>query len=113
MEKNLLDIIAQSGIVGAGGAVFVDAQDDSLLAVQTGVAGACIVNDGDGGHIGKAHIADAIHADQQRTGDVLHGFELVAYLQKPAVVVLIVDVTGGHGEILRRQDIFHHIRNYP
>ena len=88
------------GLICTGGAAFENAEDDSLLAVEAGVAEACVVDDGDGGYIGNAHLTDAVHAHQQRAGDVLHAGVFIAYLQKPAVVIGIVDITGRHGEVL-------------
>ena len=71
-----------------------------MLAIQPCIAGAGVIQNCNGCHITDANFTNGIHADQQRSGNVLYGTKSVADLQKPAVVVGIVNVTGRHGEVL-------------
>ena len=38
--------------------------------------------------------------EQQCTADILHAFVFLAHLQQPRLASFVLDVTGGHGEVL-------------
>jgi len=84
----------------AGTVVLVNFQHRSLLAVQAGVAVSGVVDDLHVCHIGKAHVAVALHMEQQCTADIVHAVVFLAHLQQPRLAAFVLDVTGGHGEVL-------------
>ena len=84
----------------AGTVVLVNFQHRSLLAVQAGVAVGGVVDDLHVCHIGKAHVAVALHMEQQCTADIVHAVVFLAHLQQPRLAAFVLDVTGGHGEVL-------------
>ena len=98
---------------GAGRIALEDLQHHGALAVQAGKAVLRVVNDLHIGHVRQADIAKAIHMEQQGTGDILDAVVLLADLQQPGLVAGILDITGGHGEVLgidqlcQRVDIQH------
>ena len=85
---------------GAGRIALEDLQHHGALAVQAGKAVLRVVNDLHIGHVRQADIAKAIHMEQQGTGDILDAVVLLADLQQPGLVAGILDITGGHGEVL-------------
>ena len=87
-------------IAGAGVGVLVNFQHRSLLAVQAGVAVGCVVDDLYIRNIRQAHVAVAVHMQQQGTGDILHAVVLFADLQQPRLAVLVLHITCRHGEVL-------------
>ena len=98
----LLESIQTVGryVTCAGTVVLVNFQHRSLLAVQAGVAFGGVVDDLHVCHVGKAHIAVALHMEQQRTADILHAVVFLAHLQQPRLAAFVLDVTGGHGKVL-------------
>ena len=87
-------------VAGAGRAALEDLQHRRPLAVQAGIAGLGVVDDFHIRHIGEADIAKAIHMEQQGSLNVGDAVVLLAHLQQPALAAGILDVTGGHGEVL-------------
>ena len=85
---------------GAGGGALVDLQHGCALAVQAGVAGLGVVDDLNVGHVRQADIPEAVHMEQQSAGDILDAVVFLADLQQPALAAGILDVTGGHREVL-------------
>ena len=83
-----------------GGRILINFEDGCLFAVQAGVAVRRVVDDLHIRHIGKAHVAIALHMQQQSTADVLHAVVLFAHLQQPGLAVLVRHITGRHGEVL-------------
>ena len=98
----LLETVQTVGgyVTCAGAVVLVNFQHRGLLAVQAGIAVGGVVDDLHVCHIGKAHVAVALHMEQQRAADILHAVVFLAHLQQPRLAVFVLDVTGGHGEIL-------------
>ena len=98
----LLESIQTVGryVTRAGTVVLVNFQHRGLLAVQAGVAVSGVVYDLHVCHIGKAHVAVALHMEQQCTADILHAVVFLAHLQQPRLAAFVLDVTGGHGEVL-------------
>ena len=98
---------------GAGAGAFVDFQDGRALAVQAGEAGLGVIDDLHIGHVRQADIAEAVHMEQQGTGDIVDAVVLLADLQQPRFAAGILDVTGGHREVLgvdelrQRVDVQH------
>ena len=84
----------------AGTVVLVNFQHRGLLAVQAGIAVGGIVDDLHVCHVGKAHVAVALHMEQQCTPDILHAVVFLAHLQQPRLAAFVLDVTGGHGKVL-------------
>ena len=83
-----------------GSRILIDFEDGCLFAVQAGVAVGGVINDLHIRHIRKAHVAVALHMQQQGTADILHTVVLFADFQQPGLAVLILHVTGRHGEVL-------------
>ena len=65
---------------GAGAGAFVDFQHGRALAVQAGKAGLCVIDDLHIGHVRQADIAEAVHMEQQGTGDIVDAVVLLADL---------------------------------
>ena len=84
----------------AGAVVLVNFQHRCLLAVQAGVAVGGVVDDFHVCHIGKAHVAVALHMEQQGPADIVHAVVFLAHLQQPRLAAFVLDITGGHGEVL-------------
>ena len=84
----------------AGTVVLVNFQHRSLLAVQAGIAVGGVVDDLHVCHVRKAHVAVALHMEQQCTADILHAVVFLAHLQQPRLAAFVLDVTGGHGKVL-------------
>ena len=85
---------------GTGGGALVDLQHGCALTVQAGVAGLGVVDDLNVSHVRQADIPEAVHMEQQGTGDILDAVVFLADLQQPALAAGILDVTGGHREVL-------------
>ena len=85
---------------GAGGGVAENFQHHGPLAVQAGVAGLRVVDDGHIGHVGEADVAEALDVEQKSALDVRDAVVLLTDLQQPRLAVLVGDVTGRHREVL-------------
>ena len=98
----LLESIQTVGgyVACAGAVVLVDLQHRSLLAVQAGIAVGGVVDDLHVCHVRKAHVAVALHMKQQCAADIVYAVVFLAHLQQPRGAVLILNVAGGHGEVL-------------
>ena len=98
----LLESIQTVGryVTCAGAVVLVNFQHRSLFAVQAGIAVGGVVDDLHVCHVRKAHVAVALHMEQQCTADILHAVVFLAHLQQPRLAAFVLDVTGRHGEVL-------------
>ena len=98
----LLESIQTVGryVTCAGTVVLVNFQHRSLFAIQAGIAVGGVVDDLHVCHVRKAHIAVALHMEQQCTADILHAVVFLTHLQQPRLAAFVLDVTGGHGEVL-------------
>ena len=98
------------GDVGGGeGGLLLDGQQNAVLAVDLGEGFVGVVGDLHAGHVGQAHLVHGIHADgkQLQPLQFVDGFELVAHAHQIFVVVHVVDIAGGHGQVLRAQQSGH------
>ena len=94
------------GVVGLLG----EGSDDAVFAVELGVNFIGVVGIEHGGHVAEADGLHAVDAqiEQHHILQLAAGADLVAHGHHVADAGVIVYVPGGHGEILRRQQLLHH-----
>ena len=91
------------GLFGKGG-------DNAVFAVQLGIDLIGVVGIKHGGHVAEADGLHAVDAqiEQHHILQLLRGADLVAHGHHVADAVIVVDVPGGHREVLRRQQLLDH-----
>ena len=87
-------------VAGTGGSVFIDLEHGGLFAVQAGEAVGGVVDDLHVRHIGQAHVAVAVHMQQQGTSNVIHAVVLLADFQQPGLAAGVLHIACRHGEVL-------------
>ena len=90
---------------GRGGRAFVDRQQHRAIFAHLGVAGVGVVGQLDIRDILQLHIAHAGYGAQHHIAQRIHAVVGGADLQHIAVAIGVVDVPGGHREVLRHNQL--------
>ena len=88
------------GLLGKG-------DENAVVAVDLGVQLPGVVRDHHGGDVAQRHRLDALYAQiqQHHVLQLLPGGHVVAHGHHVLHAVVVADVPGGHGEVLRRQQL--------
>ena len=100
------------GHVGGGvGGLLVEGQQDAVGAVQLGEHLVPVVRQLHAGHVQQAHLVDGIQSqlEQLHAPQGVQGVKLVAHAHQHLLVLRVVDVAGGHGEVLGPDEAGHHL----
>ena len=86
---------------------FVNGEQHRTVAAYLGIAVVGVVGDLYVGHVGQAHVANAVNAAQHHAFQRVGAVKGIAYLYNVAVVVArtALNVPGGHREVLRRDQL--------